>query len=115
MIGLVTQRKIGQLKIAKENQTENRFCEIDEYHTLSTSLIDQLPDSFYSLGESSEYYKQIKEYFNDSNLELLLLNKLKDIENNKSKFENLKKPLKWKITIYTKKKTLIKDLIEFRK
>lgn len=89
MIGLATQRKIGQLKIAKENQTENSFSEIGEYQTLSTSLIDQLPDSFYSLGENSEYYKQIKEYFNDSNLELLLLNKLKDIENNKSKFENL--------------------------
>lgn len=89
MIGLVTQRKIGQLKIAKENQTENRFCEIDEYHTLSTSLIDQLPDSFYSLGESSEYYKQIKEYFNNSALELLLLTKLKDIEKNKSKFDDL--------------------------
>ncbi|MGQ1451753.1 hypothetical protein ACT4VZ_20335 (plasmid) [Acinetobacter baumannii] len=89
MIGLATQRKIGQLKIAKENQTENSFSEIEEYQILSTSLVDQLPDSFYSLGENSEYYKQIKEYFNDSSLELLLLNKLKDIENNKSKFEDL--------------------------
>ncbi len=89
MVGFAAQRKIGQLKIAKENQVERSFSQIAEYETLSNSLIDQLPNSFYSLGEDSEYYKQIKEYFNNSALELLLLTKLKDIENNKSKFDDL--------------------------
>jgi len=88
MIGFATQKKIGQLKIAKENQIEKSFSQIAEYETLSTSLIDQLPNSFYSLGEDSEYYKQINEYFNNSTLELLLLTKLKDIENDKTKFDD---------------------------
>lgn len=89
MIGLATQQKIGKLKIAKENQIEKSFSQIAEYETLSNSLLDQLPNSFYSLGEDAEYYKQIKQYFNNSALELLLLTKLRDIEKDKTKFDNL--------------------------
>jgi hypothetical protein len=48
-----------------------------------------LPDSFYSLGENSEYYKQIKEYFNDSNLELLLLINSKILKTIKVNLKNL--------------------------
>lgn len=89
MMGLATQRKIGQLKIAKEGQTENIFSQLAEYQEISNKLIDKLPNSFYSLGEDREYYQNIKQYFNNTSLELLLLRNLQDIEDNKNKFDAL--------------------------
>lgn len=87
---LSTQRKIGQLKIAKEGQVEHNFSDISEYEGLASSLADELPSSFYSLGEGTYYYQNIKNYFNDPVLEFRLISKLKDIEKNKKKLEDLK-------------------------
>lgn len=85
-----TQRKIGRLKIAKAGQTEYNFSDLQEYSNLTTSLSSELPDSFYSLGQDSDYYQGVKGYFNDPVLEFRLLSKLKDIEKNKDKLEILK-------------------------
>lgn len=75
--------KIGQVKIGFENQTtevETRTV-LKRLAASQNNVILQLPQNYFSLGQSAKYYKNIKN-LNDDDLRMDFLNAMNDLAYN---------------------------------
>lgn len=84
--------KLGQVKIGFEYQTTEETTK-DKLNNLLKSqnnILSKLPDNFFSLGQSSKYYKNIKQ-LEDDDLRIKILTALNDMAFNDKIMENYEK------------------------